>query len=459
MYFYNRYHNGDIHYSRNFVKDIISKTKFNKYNYLHQNNNRLLLDIPNLKISNWNNNILSEEINEMDIYKLNDIYINTWMGKKNREFVNEFGLDFKSEYESFKSIYNKLNIRLENVEYYIPSIDYSYYNIDQVNKFIDKHKDKIKVLISNGEFLSNQSGKIDFDKIINKLLKLYSNIVIILTNKSEIKSDRVFFTDDINNTKSDLNEISYLSTKCDLIIGRSSGPFTFCVVKDNRNKFFIDFCKDYQSVFCDYFTNYLWSNDYENSLSIIGKTINKIMENTFTFKNIIEKERIYSYWNHVQSGEPICATIDKYFKNNNINFCEIGCQLAGLSDLIIHEFENSKVWALDITNCSPLTIDKLQNDYPDRFKFLLESSLDAYKNFEDGFFDIIYIDTDPHKYEQLKKEINYWVTKVKNGGIVAFHDYGHSWHPDVKICIDEYCKENDISIQVLSYCNAYFIKK
>jgi hypothetical protein len=45
----------------------------------------------------------------------------------------------------------------------------------------------------------------------------------------------VFFTDDIfvNVIGGDLNEIGYLSTFCKIIIGKSSGPFTFCHIKEN----------------------------------------------------------------------------------------------------------------------------------------------------------------------------------------------------------------------------------
>ena len=60
----------------------------------------------------------------------------------------------------------------------------------------------------------------------------------------------VFFTDNIINDElifqtntfwesnrqkntCDLNEISYLSTCCDVIIGKNSGPFVFCETKDN----------------------------------------------------------------------------------------------------------------------------------------------------------------------------------------------------------------------------------
>jgi hypothetical protein len=36
-----------------------------------------------------------------------------------------------------------------------------------------------------------------------------------------------------------LNEISYFSTFCDILIGRGSGPFSFCEVKENLDKIWV----------------------------------------------------------------------------------------------------------------------------------------------------------------------------------------------------------------------------
>ena len=43
-------------------------------------------------------------------------------------------------------------------------------------------------------------------------------------------------------------------------------------------------------------------------------------------------------------------------------------------------------------------------------------------NFEDGSLDFVYIDGD-HSYESCKKDIQMWLPKVKQGGIIAGHDY------------------------------------
>lgn len=178
----------------------------------------------------------------------------------------------------------------------------------------------------------------------------------------------------------------------------------------------------------------------------------------YNFNNIEEKNRIYKYWNHYKSGEPICEIIKENL-NENFIFCEIGCQLAGLSDLILNEFGNSKVYSIDIKNCNPKRIEEMRLEFNNRFKFILGSSLETYDNFEDNYFDMIYIDTSPHIYEQLKNEIDVWIPKVKKGGVVSFHDYNHNAHPGVKICIDEYCHNNNLELYKKDYYNVYFILK
>jgi len=55
-------------------------------------------------------------------------------------------------------------------------------------------------------------------------------------------------------------------------------------------------------------------------------------------------------------------------------------------------------------------------------KLIEASSLDASCMFEDNYFDFVYIDAS-HKYEQTKADILLWERKVKEGAILAGHDY------------------------------------
>lgn len=56
--------------------------------------------------------------------------------------------------------------------------------------------------------------------------------------------------------------------------------------------------------------------------------------------------------------------------------------------------------------------------------------------FPDGHFDLIFIDGD-HSYEGCKADIDAWLPKLKIGGFMAGHDYGHERFPGVKKIVDE----------------------
>jgi hypothetical protein len=280
-------HNGDIHFIREYIKDIISKTNFDEYYLLHNNNENDLLDVPNLKIEKLNEYCYSN-YNQTDFKYTNindeDIYINIT------------ALDFKQEhfYKLFRLVYDKLLIKFESYDFYIPTIDYQKYEISGVNDYINKNKDKFKILFSNGNILSWQTSFIDYEVIVDKLSDEFKNIHFILTKKLNIEKENVFYTDDIINIrKKDLNEISYLSTYCDIIVGSSSGPFIYTLVKENLknyNKKFIYICSDYKYI---YFENTLSSKilitDERKVYDLIQKELK--IENSSEEILIIRKNR------------------------------------------------------------------------------------------------------------------------------------------------------------------------
>jgi hypothetical protein len=64
-----------------------------------------------------------------------------------------------------------------------------------------------------------------------------------------------------------------------------------------------------------------------------------------------------------------------------------------------------------------------------------ELSWDGAKHYEDKSLDFIFIDA-AHDYESVKKDINAWFPKLKDGGIIAGHDY--TWCDDVKKAVNEF---------------------
>lgn len=58
----------------------------------------------------------------------------------------------------------------------------------------------------------------------------------------------------------------------------------------------------------------------------------------------------------------------------------------------------------------------------DRVMLYPMSSEEAAEHFHDGFFDMVYIDAS-HLYEDVKKDINLWLKKVRDGGVMSGHDF------------------------------------
>lgn len=51
-------------------------------------------------------------------------------------------------------------------------------------------------------------------------------------------------------------------------------------------------------------------------------------------------------------------------------------------------------------------------------------------------FDMVFLDA-MHTYEDVKADIARWYPRVRPGGLMVFHDYGHGDFPGVKQAVDE----------------------
>ena len=81
-------------------------------------------------------------------------------------------------------------------------------------------------------------------------------------------------------------------------------------------------------------------------------------------------------------------------------------------------------------------------------------STEAASDFEDGYFDMIYIDTD-HSYNTTRDELIAYLPKMKSDGIIAGHDYSMgNWIKSYKYgvieAVHEFCVENDWEILFLT---------
>jgi hypothetical protein len=246
--FFNHYHRGDLHTHKEFIRQLQQELPDFEFEYLHNNPAKLIEDlgIPTTGTPEHLNN------KEPYYYDGNELYINTWVGCDWDVFCKHGGINMHTLYEQWGNIFNTINELFEKdiqlkpqLEDYLPRIDYTKLDVLKIDSYFSENDNK-KILICNNVPHSNQSFVSDMKDIINDLAAQHANVDFICTNKFVTPLDNVVFTSDIIESADgiDLREISYLSTKCDIIVGKNSGPYVFCETYDNfmdRNKTFISF--------------------------------------------------------------------------------------------------------------------------------------------------------------------------------------------------------------------------
>ena len=176
------------------------------------------------------------------------ILVNTWVGSYMGLWANTHP-SYVSHQRIIGECYNNLRQQFgidlqlsDNVWDYVPQIDYSVYNraaVDNCEQFLGD-----AYLFCNSAVASKQSSMDNMQKIIEHVANNHRNDTFVVTEKFDTKLDNIVFTSDIFNNACDLCDISYLSTKVNLIVGKNSGPFTYANIKDNlldKNKIFVNF--------------------------------------------------------------------------------------------------------------------------------------------------------------------------------------------------------------------------
>ena len=259
--FFSHFHNGDIFHIKSFLKDIILNLE-TEYYIAHPNNKILTYDIDmeyiNIPIFWAKPQDVPEETRKRHENHVNLLvgkehtkfidtpdcfYINTWIGgyfSPDNEYTGECSL--RGFHRMFSFIYDEINkvfgvnIKIKSVDEYHPFVEYSKFDCSNVNKFIENNEEE-KILLCNGPSLSGQTSyNSDMSEIIEPLAEQHPNKIFIATKKFNTPFKNIKFTDDIIKLDScDLNQISYLSKFCYLIVGRNSGPFCFTLTKENIN--------------------------------------------------------------------------------------------------------------------------------------------------------------------------------------------------------------------------------
>ncbi len=134
---------------------------------------------------------------------------------------------------------------------------------------------------------------------------------------------------------------------------------------------------------------------------------------------------------HVQNCELLLnrsEMLSKLRKGGKI--AEIGVAQGDFSELILKITEPDSLHLIDVWNSRTYN-ESLFKEVTTRFRELIDEgrvqihrklSTDATEDFEDNYFDWIYIDT-THSYDMTREELTKYAPKVKHNGIIAGHDY------------------------------------
>ena len=141
---------------------------------------------------------------------------------------------------------------------------------------------------------------------------------------------------------------------------------------------------------------------------------------------------------------------------------EIGVNRGDFSELILKIAEPEQLHLIDVWN-SVMYPKNLSKEVEERFRKPVDSgkvqihcklSTEAADDFEDGYFDWIYLDAN-HSYDSVRGELLKYAPKIKHNGIIAGHDYtqGH-WEElcryGVVEAVHEFCVEHEWELVYLT---------
>lgn len=150
-----------------------------------------------------------------------------------------------------------------------------------------------------------------------------------------------------------------------------------------------------------------------------------------------------------------------------LKICEIGVFKGEFSKFIYESLEPKELHLIDIFEGKMCSGDKdgknivwvdLEDEYLILQKHFTENknviihkgfSNQVLNNFEDNYFDVIYIDGD-HTYDGVKSDLYLSFKKVKNGGLICGHDYTEKMFPGVVKAVNEFCSEVNLTINHLT---------
>ncbi len=99
-----------------------------------------------------------------------------------------------------------------------------------------------------------------------------------------------------------------------------------------------------------------------------------------------------------------------------------------------------QTWPKEIQSVNEKHFDKVLSRHPSRIEKIKGYSADVASIIVDGTLDLVFLDAS-HDYFSAGRDIFSWLPKIRSGGFIGGHDYGHPKFPGVKEAVDEVFKK------------------
>lgn len=234
---------GDLHVSRGFVKKIAKRSGLPCYYYGLAP--KLLADCgiqPKLP-----GDVDEKHLHSSQAHFVKDgtLWVNTWYAAGEGRYVRDgqaalFDTLYRLFDDVVKTHFGHPISRWGDPSSFLPDIDFSFCQIKAAKAFMATSPARVKVLVANGRATAGQAPLFPMLPPLVELGRKYPGVLFIYTN-TEHEPDvslppNVHFSRSITRIgmpTTDLNECGYLSTHCQLIVGRFSGAYTFSLIRKN----------------------------------------------------------------------------------------------------------------------------------------------------------------------------------------------------------------------------------